>query len=113
MAESPDPIDVAWNEVEAAWKDRDAHKRFVVLCQSLGRLPEAGRRYREVREGGEEGRRADAQREIDAILTMAMSTLEAIRTPPRERPRVLVLFIALAVAVALMASVSFLVLGGP
>ncbi|MBW2460321.1 MAG: hypothetical protein JRH11_01660, partial [Deltaproteobacteria bacterium] len=58
MAECPDPIDVAWNEVEGAWDDRDAHKRFVALCQSLGRLPEAGRRYREVREGGAEDRRA-------------------------------------------------------
>lgn len=112
MAESPDPIDVAWAEVEASWDDPTAHKRFVALCQSLRRLPEAGQHYRSVREGADEDRSKVAKREIDRILTMALASLEAIRTPPPSRRSPIMLFIALVVAVALMGSVSYLVLGG-
>lgn len=79
--EPQDPIDTAWERVERHWDDPDAHGAFVALCMELGRLPEAGRRYRHVRDHDPE-RSEDARRRIDELLTLATRTLELSRTPP-------------------------------
>jgi len=80
---APDPIPDAWAEVERAWDDPEAHRRFRALCATLGRLPEAGRRYREVRDR-DPARREAAERHIDALLALAASSLEGLRSPPRD-----------------------------
>ena len=97
-----DPVETAWDEVEARWDDPAAHKAFVGLCHSLGRLPEAGRRYRAVRDGDPE-RSAEAHRQIDHLLTLAMRTLELTRTPPPTgRGKRRVLYFAVGVAATLI-----------
>lgn len=88
-------IEAEWQRVAGAWDEPAAHRRFLVLCQSLGRLDQAGRRYREVRDREPE-RRADAERRLDEILALAMQSLAALKTePPPKRPLWLVLLAAL------------------
>ena len=73
-----DPIDEAWGQVEADWGSEEAHRRFIAMCAALGRLPEAGRRYRQVR-ADDPARSEDASRHIDALIAMATQQLEATR----------------------------------
>ena len=76
-----DAIDEAWGVVEAGWGNEEAHRRFVGLCLALDRLPEAGKRYREVRET-DPLRRDDAVRQIDSLLALATQQLQDTRVAP-------------------------------
>ena len=76
-----DPLDEAWALVEAEWGDEDAHRRFVGVCVALDRLPEAGKRYREVRET-DPARRDDAMKRIDTLITLATQQLQNTRVQP-------------------------------
>ena len=97
-----DPIDAAWAQLEADWDDEAAHKKFLTLCQAMHRLPDAGRRYREVREGDPD--RADvAAAQIDRLLTLAMQGLEVLKTePPRRSGKTVMFLVALGVSLALV-----------
>jgi hypothetical protein len=76
-----DPIDEAWARVEADWGDEDAHRRFVGVCVALDRLPEAGKRYREVRET-DPTRRDHAAKQIDTLIVLATQQLQDTRVQP-------------------------------
>ncbi len=76
-----DPIDEAWAKVEADWEDRDAHRRFVAVCVALDRLPEAGKRYREVSET-DPARRDVAAKHIDTLIGLATQQLQDTRVQP-------------------------------
>jgi len=76
-----DPIDEAWARVEAEWGDENAHRRFVGVCVALDRLPEAGKRYREVRET-DPARRDDAAKQIDTLIVLATQQLQDTRVQP-------------------------------
>jgi hypothetical protein len=76
-----DPIDEAWARVEAEWGDENAHRRFVGVCVALDRLPEAGKRYREVRES-DPARREDAAKQIDTLIVLATQQLQDTRAQP-------------------------------
>jgi hypothetical protein len=76
-----DPIDEAWGRVEADWGNEEAHRRFVSVCVAFDRLPEAGKRYREVRETDPE-RRDEAAKRIETLFALAMQQLQDTRTPP-------------------------------
>jgi hypothetical protein len=76
-----DPIDEAWGKCEEAWGDAEAHRRFVGLCVALDRLPEAGRRYREVRES-DPSRAQAAEGHIEKLLVFATQQLEDTRAAP-------------------------------
>lgn len=76
-----DPIDEAWARVEAEWGNEDAHRRFVGVCVALDRLPEAGRRYRRVREA-DPTRRDDAAKQIDTLIVLATQQLQDTRVQP-------------------------------
>lgn len=78
---SVDPIDEAWAAVEADWGNREAHRRFVGVCIALERLPEAGKRYRQVREN-DPARAADASEHIDTLIALATQQLEDTRVAP-------------------------------
>ena len=69
-----DPVDEAWGRVEQAWGDAEEHRRFVGVCMALDRLPEAGRRYREVRER-DPSRAESAAGHIDKLLSLASQQL--------------------------------------
>ena len=76
-----DPIDEAWERVEADWGDQDSHRRFVAVCVALNRLPEAGKRYRVVREA-DPARREDAEKRIDGLIALAAQQLQDTRVIP-------------------------------
>jgi len=109
---SDDSIEHAWAEVEAAWETPEAHKRFLLLCDSLDRLAEAGTRYRAVKNGDTE-RRAVAEKQIDALLGLAMTRVRADKTEPRRgRSRVEWIGIGLAVVLLSMALIQLMRLAG-
>ncbi len=109
---SEDPIELAWTEVEAAWNQPEAHKRFLLVCDSVGRLAEAGRRYRQVKESDPE-RRAMAEKQIDALLGLAMTRVKADKTEPRKgRSRVEWIGIGLAVVLLSVALIQLMRLAG-
>ncbi|MAQ14876.1 MAG: hypothetical protein CMN30_08780 [Sandaracinus sp.] len=89
---SEEPLEVAWERVEAEWAEDEAHLRFISLCQVLGRLDEAGARYRAVREADPE-RADEAARRIDQVVARALATLHAqrVETPPKRNRRLLLL----------------------
>jgi hypothetical protein len=76
-----DPIDEAWAKVEADWGNAEAHRRFVGVCVALDRLPEAGKRYRDVREN-DPARREDAAKQIDTLIVLATQQLQDTRVKP-------------------------------
>lgn len=107
----PDPIDEAWAKLQADWDDGDAHRKFIGLCATLDRLPEAGRRYRDVRDNDPDPeRRAAAEAHIDRLLGFAMQSLETLRTEPPRRARSVLLLIAFVVSVGMIGVASWLVL---
>lgn len=97
-----DPIAVAWRKVEASWDDDDAHRAFIGLCASLGRLPEAGARYRQVKES-DPARRDDAHARIEGLITLAMQSLQLDRSEPPRHARGGLFLLALAVSTTLIA----------
>lgn len=102
-----DPIDEAWERLSSHWDDDEAHRKFIGLCATMSRLPDAGRLYREVRDR-DETRRAVAEKQIDRLLTRAMQSLEAYRTEaPKRSPRTL-LVIAVLMMLGMIAAVSWL-----
>ena len=76
-----DPIDEAWARVEADWGNPEAHRRFVGVCVALDRLPEAGKRYRGVRET-DPSRRDQAIQHIDTLIALATQQLQDTRVAP-------------------------------
>ncbi len=76
-----DSIEEAWAQVEAEWESEEAHRRFVGLCVALDRLPDAGKRYREVREA-DPSRREDAIKRIDTLIALATQQLQDTRVGP-------------------------------
>jgi hypothetical protein len=103
MAEDPDPVEQAWAQLVEQWEEAEAHRRFLGLCAALGRLPEAGSRYRNVRNtAADPERRAIAEQQIDRLLAFAVSTLEQVRTDPGPHPARPVLLAVGVVLTALM-----------
>ena len=94
-------VESAWRELEAAWQDDAAHRRFIAFCSVHGQLAEAGRRYRQVRDG-DPVRSADATRRLSAILGAAFATLDATRVQ-RARRRSPDRFLVLGMALGLLA----------
>lgn len=106
---SDDPIESAWAKVLAEWEDERAHKAFVLLASSTGRLGEAGRRYREV-QASDPARAEVAKRETDRILALAMQNLATLKTEPPRSSKAVLMAIAFAVMSALIVSALWAVL---
>jgi hypothetical protein len=114
VATGDDPITTAWEKLQEDWADPEAHKRFIALCMTQERLAEAGRLYREVRDGDDdEARRAEAERQIDQILNRALSTLEVMKSPPPPKRRTALLLLATVIFVVLVGTVTLAAMGGP
>lgn len=94
-------IEAAWQKVLEDWDDDDAHKRFIVLCESFNILHEAGSRYRAIRESEPE-RGDQAKKQIDRILVSAMSKLSVERSEPQKRPPRAVWILAVVLFLALL-----------
>lgn len=80
-AEGTDPFERAWSELEQAWEDQAAHRKFIAYCSARGALGEAGRRYRLVREA-DPARAEQAKRGADAVLVAALQGLKSERGAP-------------------------------
>ncbi|MEM9195510.1 MAG: hypothetical protein AAGF12_40445 [Myxococcota bacterium] len=105
----PDPIEVAWDKVEAEWNNAEVHRKFIRLCASLDRLPEAGVRYRAVRDRGDE--RSDAAKaHIDQVLSVAMRSLEPLKSEPRRGPPLVLKAVAVLIFVGLVGGAAFILL---
>lgn len=76
----PEAIEQTWRQVIADWDNPQAHRAFLTLCAAHHALPEAGKRYRRLRDQ-DPARAADAQRHIDNVLAMAMQSLDGTRIP--------------------------------
>ena len=107
-----DPIDEAWATVEAAWADEEAHRRFLGICMALGRLPDAGSRYRQVRES-DPARAEVAAEQIDRLLGLATQQLEGTRilAPVTEHKRTLS-WVAFFMMLVLMGAGTWLLMRG-
>ena len=101
MAE-PDAVEEGWARVEEAWDDDAAHRRFISLCATLGRLDEAGGRYRAIRDARDDPRADAAKKRIDQLFAVAMRSLEAHRTPPPEKRNTKLLFFAIGLFVVIV-----------
>jgi len=111
MSSNGDPVAEAWEQVMAQWEEPQAHKRFISLCATLDRLPEAGKRYRRVRDDAEdEERRAQAEMHIDELFGVAMSSLEALKSTPSEKGKNRILWVAVGLVVVLVGSMAWAVL---
>ena len=95
-----DPIEEAWAAVEASWDSPEAHKKFLVLCDTLDRLAEAGQRYRRIKET-DPARRAEASKRIDELLGFAMARVKVDKVEP-AKVRSRVEWIALGVSIVLV-----------
>jgi hypothetical protein len=97
-------LEAAWKQVLEGWDDPSVHERFLVLAQSTQRLAWAGARYREVKEKDPDpARREEAQRRIEEILTLAVSSLRVDRSEP-SRVKSRLEWIAYGVSAVLLAT---------
>ena len=94
-------IDAAWRRVEDTWDDDQAHRVFVATCLRHNQLPEAGRRYKAVRDGGP-SRRAEAERRIEGLIALALSTMRDQRTEPSRSPHRALLITTIALCAVLL-----------
>jgi len=101
--EPDDAVDTAWAELDKAWDDPEAHRRFIGLCAALGRLPDAATRYRQVRDDSPE-RSEIAKTRLGAIATAATAALYETRSAlPKKRSRVTLVGLGVAVGMVLWA----------
>jgi hypothetical protein len=108
MADTGDPFEAAWREVEAHWAEDSAHKKFIAFCAAQGALHEAGKRYRAVRDS-DDPRRDDAKKRIDAVLASALTSLDVLRdSRPQNAKRLQWLVFAMCVFLVLYALFSLL-----
>ena len=94
-----DPVDAAWEHLDAHWEEDGAHDRFLSLCQSLDRLPEVGRRYGKVRDT-DEARRPVAEARIQKVITLAMAQMESSKTDSEHTNSLRRAMLAIAIAIA-------------
>ena len=109
-----DSIDEAWAKVEAEWGDQEAHRRFIAVCVALDQLPEAGKRYRSVRDSNSE-HSEDAGKRIGGLISLATQQLTVTRTEhSTEGSKRTLTWVAFFIMMLMMGSVVFFVSrGGP
>lgn len=91
VVDREEAIDAAWQRVVNEWDDEQTHRAFLMLCASIERLDEAGRRYREVCDQ-DPARRTMAEAQIERVLGLAMqklSSLQSERHPRSTRKKLL------------------------
>ena len=103
-----DPIDEAWGHVEAEWSEDEPHRRFLAVCVALDQLPEAGRRYREVRDR-DPRRSEEASKRIESLIALASQQLSNNRSQPATaRTKRTLRWVAFLIMLILMGSVVWL-----
>ncbi len=101
----PEPdLEHAWQGVLDRWTDDAAHQAFLDHCVATDRLAAAAARYRGLLAAPD--RREQAARRLEAVAFLAVTRLEATRTPA---PRLRLQGAALALVVLLLATALALV----
>ena len=90
-------FDALWKHVLDHWDDDKAHGAFLEHCQRTGSLAEAAARYRGMKSDRERG--AVAEKRLAGVAVLALTTLEASRTPPpRDRASGVALLVTFVLA---------------
>ena len=102
---SDDPVEATWQEVLASFDDEAAHKKFLTLCAGLGRLGDAGARYRAIKDAPDDPRAAMASAQVERLLALAMQNLDGLKSPPPDKTttKTVLLLVALGVSGAMIA----------
>lgn len=103
-------LEEAWSETLERWDDDDAHKRFIAVCDAIGRLDEAGARYRAVKESDPE-RAEQADRRIDQVVGRALATLQSKRVEPSDEPRRRLFWVSVVLFLAILLSTMWMIRG--
>ena len=94
-----DPVlEALWKKVLENWNDDAAHRAFIDYCQTQDRLVEAAVRYRGMK--GDHERGASAEKRLGAITVLAMTKLEALRSPDRRGRNRSLAYVLIAVFIA-------------
>lgn len=72
-------LEALWKNVLDHWDEDKAHSAFLEHCREHGTLAEAAARYRGM--SGDRDRGPEAEKQLKAILVMALAALETSRTP--------------------------------
>jgi hypothetical protein len=78
-----DGLSELWQAVEDGWDQPARHASFIEAARLTEALPAAARRYRLAREA-DPARAAECEKRLGAIALLALSQLEAKRTPPQK-----------------------------
>lgn len=97
-----------WTHVEEHFEDERAHAAFLAACDEARALPFAARLYRSKKGSDSEREIEIAQEQLEKITGLAFSQMEAARTPPAQKNRLLVLAAAL-VSIALIGACVYLI----
>ncbi len=90
-----------WQRVLAEWDDDKVHNAFLEYARSRFLLPEAGARYRKVKED-DPSRAEFVDKKLAALMTLALTLLETERRePPKGTPRWLT-FVTFAICLGLL-----------
>lgn len=106
-----DPARVAlWKNVLARWDDEQAHTAFLEHCRATDQLVEAAVRYRGMT--GDRDRGETAKKRLQGVTVLALTQLEASRTPVRhsrrQAGRLVLIVLFTAASIALLAYLGFL-----
>lgn len=100
-----------WKRVLDDFGSDKAHQAFMTHCREADLLPDAARRYREHKNTlneGQEEERAAVDKRLAAVALLAMSQLDARRSPPNTRGRRILTMIAAAIALGSLLSLALL-----
>ncbi|MBX3275825.1 MAG: hypothetical protein KF729_36545 [Sandaracinaceae bacterium] len=101
---SDDPVETTWQEVLAAFDDEAVHKKFLALSAGLGRLGDAGARYRAIKDAPDDPRAAMASAQVEKLIALAMQNLDGLKSPPpnKSTTKTVLLLVAFGVSGAMI-----------
>jgi len=96
-------FELLWSKVLESWDDDKVHTAFLELARATLMLPEAGARYRAIKENDPE-RAAVAEQKLAQLMVLALAMLQSAREsfpqgPPRWVTSVVCAVVAVFVAV--------------
>jgi hypothetical protein len=91
-------LETLWKHVTSHWEDEAAHRAFLEHCRVNDRLVEAAVRYRGMK--GDHARGPLAEKKLTAIAALALTRLEAERSPPQSKRSSALAYVLIALFIA-------------